>query len=52
MCGPMFDTYEDDWNAREAMYDDEDWMRWEKEAAELELPVDYYVAEFVTQTVA
>lgn len=47
MITPVFDSFEDDWIATEAMWDDEEWMQWEKEAAELELPVDYYVAEFV-----
>jgi hypothetical protein len=30
-----------------AMSGDEQWLQWESEAAELELPVDYYVSEFI-----
>ncbi len=30
-----------------AMCDDEQWLQWESEAAKLELPVDYYVQEFI-----
>lgn len=31
----------------ECLADDDQWKQWEKEAAELELPLDYYIAEFV-----
>jgi hypothetical protein len=31
----------------EAMSDDEQWKQWESEAAKLELPVDYYLQEFI-----
>jgi hypothetical protein len=31
----------------ECLADDAQWAQWEKEAAELELPLDYYIAEFV-----
>jgi hypothetical protein len=31
----------------ESLVDDDQWKQWEKEAAELELPLDYYIAEFV-----
>jgi hypothetical protein len=30
-----------------AMSDDQQWLQWENEAAKLELPVDYYIAEFI-----
>ncbi len=46
MCGPVFDS-EDNWIVMEANDDDAQWAQWEKEAAELELPLDYYIAEFV-----
>jgi hypothetical protein len=31
----------------ESLADDEQWKQWEKEADELELPLDYYIAEFL-----
>ena len=31
----------------EAMSDDEQWKQWEDDAAKLELPVDYYLQEFI-----
>ena len=31
----------------EAMSDDEQWKQWESEASKLELPVDYYLQEFI-----
>lgn len=31
----------------ECLADDEQWAQWEQEAAELELPLDYYIAEFL-----
>ena len=44
MCGPAFDyTFEDFLNDASP----EEWAEWENKAAELELPVDYYVQEFV-----
>lgn len=44
MCGPAFDyTREDFLNDASP----EEWDAWEKKAAELELPLDYYLAEFV-----
>ena len=44
MCGPAFDyTFEDFLNDASP----EEWDEWETKAAELELPVDYYVQEFV-----
>jgi hypothetical protein len=30
-----------------SMSEDDEWLRWESEASKLELPVDYYVAEFI-----
>jgi hypothetical protein len=44
MCGPQFDyTFEDFLNDASP----EEWAEWESKAAELELPVDYYIAEFL-----
>lgn len=44
MCGPVYDySFEDFLNDAS----DEEWAEWEQKAAELELPVDYYVQEFV-----
>jgi hypothetical protein len=44
MCGPAFEyTFEDFLNDASP----EEWAEWEKKAAELEVTVDYYVAEFV-----
>lgn len=44
MCGPAFEyTFEDFLNDAS----DAEWDEWEQKAAELELPVDYYVQEFV-----
>jgi hypothetical protein len=31
----------------ECLADDEQWAQWEQEATELELPLDYYISEFV-----
>ena len=31
----------------ECLADDEQWLQWESEAAKLELPTDYYIAEFI-----
>ena len=31
----------------ECLADDDQWKQWESEASELELPVDYYIAEFI-----
>jgi hypothetical protein len=44
MCGPVFEY------SREDFFNDaspEEWDAWEQKAAELELPLDYYLAEFV-----
>jgi hypothetical protein len=44
MCGPQFDyTFQDFLNDASP----EEWDEWETKAAELELPLDYYIAEFV-----
>jgi hypothetical protein len=44
MCGPAFEyTREDFLNDAS----DEEWAAWEKNAAELEVPLDYYIEEFV-----
>jgi hypothetical protein len=44
MCGPQFEyTFQDFLNDASP----EEWDEWETKAAELELPLDYYIAEFV-----
>ncbi len=43
MCGPVDYTFEDFLNDAAP----EEWEQWEKNAAELEIPLDYYIAEFV-----
>ena len=44
MCGPAFEyTREDFFNDASQ----EEWDAWEQKAAELELPLDYYLEEFV-----
>jgi hypothetical protein len=44
MCGPAPEyTFQDFLNDAS----DEEWVEWEKKAAELEIPVDYYIQEFV-----
>ena len=44
MCGPAFEyTREDFFNDASQ----EEWDAWEQKASELELPLDYYLAEFV-----
>ena len=44
MCGPAFEyTFEDFINDAS----DKEWDEWESEAARLELPLDYYIQEFV-----
>ena len=43
MSGRIDYTFQDFINDAEP----EEWAEWEQKAAELELPVDYYVAEFV-----
>jgi hypothetical protein len=44
MCGPAFDyTFEDFLNDASQ----EEWDEWESKAAVLELPLDYYLQEFV-----
>ena len=44
MCGPNFEyTLQDYINDAEP----HEWAEWEKNAYELELPIDYYILEFV-----
>jgi len=44
MCGPAFEyTWEDFFNDASQ----QEWKEWEERAAELELPLDYYLEEFV-----
>jgi len=44
MCGPAFDySFQDFLNDASP----EEWVEWENKAAELEVPVDYYLQEFV-----
>jgi len=44
MCGPVYDySFEDFLNDASQ----EEWDEWESKAAELELPLDYYLQEFV-----
>ena len=44
MCGPAPEyTFQDFLNDAY----DEEWVEWEKKAAELEIPLDYYIQEFV-----
>ncbi len=46
MCGPVYDySFEDFINDSSQ----EEWDEWESEAARLELPLDYYIQEFVGQ---
>lgn len=46
MCGPVYDySFEDFINDASQ----EEWDEWENEAARLELPLDYYIQEFVVQ---
>ena len=46
MCGPVFEySFEDYINDASQ----EEWNTWESEAARLELPLDYYIQEFVCQ---
>lgn len=33
----------------ECMCDDEQWLQWESAAAKLELPLDYYIQEFIVR---
>lgn len=47
MCGPAFDYSFEDFIADAS---DEEWNEWEQKAAELELPLDYYIYEFVGQS--
>ena len=47
MCGPAFEyTFEDFINDAS----DAEWDEWESEANRLELPLDYYIQEFVGQS--
>lgn len=43
MCGPIEYTFEDYINDASS----EEWDEWESEASRLELPLDYYIQEFV-----
>ena len=44
MCGPAFDyTFQDFLNDASQ----QEWDEWETKASELELPLDYYIQEFV-----
>ena len=44
MCGPAFDySFEDFINDASQ----QEWDEWETNAAKLELPLDYYIQEFV-----
>ena len=46
MCGPVYDySFEDFLNDASQ----EEWDEWESEASRLELPLDYYIQEFVGQ---
>jgi hypothetical protein len=40
---------EDFYTLLEICADDAQWAQWEREASKLELPVDYYVAEFILE---
>jgi hypothetical protein len=31
----------------ECLADDDEWQEWERQAKELNVPIDYYIAEFV-----
>lgn len=42
---PMLSDYTFDDYINDAS--DEDWVRWENEASKLELPLNYYIMEFV-----
>jgi hypothetical protein len=44
MCGPMFEYTREDFLSDASP---EEWAEWEQKASELELPLDYYIAEFV-----
>ena len=44
MCGPAFEYTREDFLNDASQ---EEWDEWEQKAAELELPLDYYLAEFV-----
>ena len=47
MCGPAFEyTFGDFINDAS----EQEWDEWESEAARLELPLDYYISEFVGQS--
>ena len=47
MCGPVYDySFEDFLNDASRA----EWDEWESEAARLELPLDYYLLEFVGQS--
>ena len=50
MCGPAPD-YDYEYTLKDFLSDasDEEWNEWESEAKRLELPLDYYLQEFVGQ---
>ena len=47
MCGPAFEYTFEDFLADAS---DAEWDEWESEANRLELPLDYYIQEFVGQS--
>ena len=47
MCGPAFEYTFEDFLADAS---DAEWDEWESEAERLELPLDYYIQEFVGQS--
>ena len=47
MCGPAFEYSFEDFLADAS---DAEWNEWEREANRLELPLDYYIQEFVGQS--
>ena len=47
MCGPAFEYTFEDFISDAS---DKEWDEWESEAARLELPLDYYIYEFVGQS--
>ena len=44
MCGPVYYSEFDEFLNNASP---EEWDEWETKAAELELPLDYYIAEFI-----
>ena len=47
MCGPAFEYTFEDFLADAS---DKEWDEWESQANRLELPLDYYIQEFVGQS--